>query len=315
VALEEFELDCYYLKGSNLERNLPLEFSKLGNLKKVKIKHGHNNLSEFPVQIFTRNLKELHLIDCNLTREIGRASSLTSLIVSGLGNQEKSLPEEIGDLSNLRYLYVKGEGLEALPDSIGKLVSLEELIIDSESSFETLPDTMANLRKLKLLSLPNIYFCSPCEDVHSFPQCIYELTSLEVLNIPDVSSEIIQSHRFSELRKLKDIFLPTFDLKDIEEYGENFFFQLIRGRDNLNVYTYTSEINLKPTIQALQEIDVNDRVRFVSTTNKNGEDMDISSDGAFCIIDMFSRFRFLNHVFSSLSSLEKMKDGYGFLKG
>ncbi|MHA1130196.1 MAG: hypothetical protein ACTSQQ_05255, partial [Candidatus Helarchaeota archaeon] len=61
------------------------------------------------------------------------------------GSLIQSLPQNIGDLKQLRHLNLEQlHHLVSLPDSIGDLSALQELIIDI-SSLETLPESIGKL--------------------------------------------------------------------------------------------------------------------------------------------------------------------------
>jgi len=59
-------------------------------------------------------------------------------------NQLTSLPESIGDLSNLESLYLQFNQLTTLPESIGDLSSLTRLYLSS-NQLTTLPESFCNL--------------------------------------------------------------------------------------------------------------------------------------------------------------------------
>ena len=60
------------------------------------------------------------------------------------------VPEVIGELSGLRWLYLFNNQLAQLPDSIGKLSGLQKLYLRN-NQLAQLPDTLENLPALKAL--------------------------------------------------------------------------------------------------------------------------------------------------------------------
>jgi len=65
-----------------------------------------------------------------------------------------SLLPEIGDLTNLRELYMYGNHLETLPTTIGHLTNLEELNLN-ENKLKRLPSEIVKLTHLRFLYLFN----------------------------------------------------------------------------------------------------------------------------------------------------------------
>jgi len=85
-----------------------------------------------------------------LPPEIGSLSNLRRLYLSG--NQIETLPPEIGLLSNLQALYLYNNQIETLPPEIGSLSNLEELYLN-KNQIKTLPPEIGSLNNLLYLSL------------------------------------------------------------------------------------------------------------------------------------------------------------------
>ncbi len=66
------------------------------------------------------------------------------------GNDLTSLPESIGNLTQLQVLYCNTNKLTTLPESIGNLTQLQTLYC-SHNKFTTLPDSIGNLTQLREL--------------------------------------------------------------------------------------------------------------------------------------------------------------------
>ena len=67
-------------------------------------------------------------------------------------NQLSTLPEAIGQLSQLQVLYLSGNQLSMLPEAIGQLSQLQELNLFS-NQLNALPETIQSLEKLEKLFL------------------------------------------------------------------------------------------------------------------------------------------------------------------
>jgi len=89
----------------------------------------------------------------------------------------ESLPDAIGNLTQLRTLYASGGRLTRLPDTIGKLTALEYLWLN-ENQLSRLPDSFRCLRHLKKLALDS-------NQLKAFPEVILHLTELEELRLTD----------------------------------------------------------------------------------------------------------------------------------
>jgi Leucine-rich repeat (LRR) protein len=81
---------------------------------------------------------------CNLTH-------LTTLWISS-NNYINTLPNNIGNLINLRELRLHSNNINTLPSTIGNLTQLSELML-SDNELNVLPDSFRNLRNLTLLWL------------------------------------------------------------------------------------------------------------------------------------------------------------------
>src|SRR5260370_10753325 len=142
------------------------------------------------------NLVELD-ISClenleDLPSEIGNLKKLEKLIIdNGNGCQMNiSLPESIGNLSNLKVLRLYGaldpreidtnkptqpSKVKSLPGTIGKLQNLEELDL-GRNAIKDIPAQIASLQKLKKLALDY-------SDIHELPSFVGNLKNLQELSV------------------------------------------------------------------------------------------------------------------------------------
>nr|XP_025876778.1 disease resistance protein RPM1-like [Oryza sativa Japonica Group] len=118
----------------------------------------------------------------------------------------KSLPNEIFNLFNLRFLCLRHTGIEILSEEIGRLQNLEVLDVFN-AGLSTIPKVIAKLRKLRYLYVGNLFL----EDKYKVavftgtrvPEGIVHLTGLHSLQYVE-SNETILSHLgvFTEIRNL-----------------------------------------------------------------------------------------------------------------
>jgi len=88
----------------------------------------------------------------SLPSEIGNLTNLKTLFLNN--NNLTSLPKEIGNLKNLETLYVEENNLTSIPSSIGNLNKLKFFRL-SDNNLTSLPSSSGNLTKLRALTLDN----------------------------------------------------------------------------------------------------------------------------------------------------------------
>ncbi len=119
-----------------------------------------------------------------------------------------AIPDSVFKFKNLKYLNLGNNEITKISHKIGQLSNLEELILKdnslSDHSIITLPDELGTLSKLRVLDLSSNL-------LGNLSSCIYELNSLEVL---DVSRTNVQfDNRIYELEQLQvlrisELFVP-----------------------------------------------------------------------------------------------------------
>lgn len=98
---------------------------------------------------------------------------LTRLSVLGLVfNRIEDLPDWIGHLNDLKWLFLDSNRLSSIPETIGRLANLETLSL-SYNNLRTLPDSVCRLENLRSLSLER----NPFE---SLPGCLATMTEVKI---------------------------------------------------------------------------------------------------------------------------------------
>jgi leucine-rich repeat protein SHOC2 len=110
-----------------------------------------------------------------LELKIDRAIQDRSTHLDLYQQQLTTLPESIGNLTDLVSLRLVDNNLNTLPESIGNLTNLRELRL-YQNQLKTLPDSIANLQQLTWLSLS-------LNRLTVFPEQIAELTNLSGLRL------------------------------------------------------------------------------------------------------------------------------------
>lgn len=133
---EAFEKGSWTLRLRAIE-DIPREIEKLRNLRTLEIEHTENRKG---------SIREISIPD-----EIGALTQLTSLTIKGTGVTR--IPTSIGNLVALKQLNISWNLLlEYLPSSIGNLINLRELNLEY-NSLKTLPDEIQFLTSLVKLYL------------------------------------------------------------------------------------------------------------------------------------------------------------------
>ncbi|XP_067294650.1 protein scribble homolog [Pseudorasbora parva] len=208
-SLEELLLD------SNQLRDLPKPFFKLHNLRKlglsdneiqklppdvanftqlVELDISRNDITEIPENIKLCQALEIADFSGNpLTRLV--ADSFTQL--RGLAHLSlndvslQSLPNDIGNLSNLVTLELRENLLKSLPSSLSFLVKLEQLDLGS-NVLEVLPDTLGALPNLRELWLDRNQLSSLPPELGNLRQLVcFDVSENRLSELPTEISGLI----------------------------------------------------------------------------------------------------------------------------
>ncbi len=169
----------------------------------------------------------LSLAGCTLSaKEIPAASTRTLKIAP----QNAHTLDKLGNYPNLEILRISClEGLQALPDSIGKLPKLKELIIDNGNGCTMnpiLPESIGNLESLEKLVLygaqdprkPGDPDDLPQKNRHKFPASMSRLKNLVYLDLGRNGLSELPSF-VKDLPKLRELgFAWNMRLKEIPKF-------------------------------------------------------------------------------------------------
>ncbi len=107
---------------------------------------------------------------------VGSLKNAKKLVIILPDSPLEVLPETLGKMGALEEIIITAKKLKSLPDSIGELKNLKKLDVFSEE-MEELPGSIVDLKQLKILSLWE------CKKLKRLPESIGNLSSLEVLEI------------------------------------------------------------------------------------------------------------------------------------
>ena len=145
---------------------------------------GYSQIGEIPASIgLCRNLEwlQLRLVSGGLPAEIGNLTNLRYLFISGDFGQgsvkypmRKSIPESLGNLKNLEQLDIANvyQG-GPIPESIGNLVQLRSLTLRCDKLTGGIPSSIGELKYLQDFNLSNNMFTG------GIPETIGNMTSLK----------------------------------------------------------------------------------------------------------------------------------------
>ena len=195
--------------------------------------------------------KELEISEDYLTslpESIGNLTNLQTLVISG--DSLTSLPESIGNLTNLQTLRIWGKSLTTLPESIGSLINLQSLGIGGDS-LTTLPESIGNLTNLQKLDISYSSFTT-------LPESIGNLTNLQKLDISRTSLTTLPDW-IGNLTNLQELGISGDSLTSLPESIGN-----LNNLQSLDI-RYTSLTSLPESIGNLNNLQSLD-IRYTSLT-------------------------------------------------
>lgn len=205
------------LPSNNISGKLPEELSNCSNLRVLNLT-GNDVIGRIPD---LSRLRKLEILDLSLNYFSGSfpnwVGSLTGLVALGLGENnfdEGEIPESIGNLKNLTWLYLGGANLKGeIPESVFELRALETLDISSNKISGNFSKSIGKLKNLNKIELFNNNLTG------EIPR---ELANLTFLREIDVSANRMYGKLPEEIGNLKN--LVVFQL-----YKNNFSGELPMG--------------------------------------------------------------------------------------
>lgn len=150
--LKTLDLGSNYFQGP-----LPEEIGELVNLENLNMRGAEQNIGELPHSIGNlKNLKQISLsqMSGDLPKELGELSNLEALWLYS-EYPITSIPDEIYNIKTLKHLELSFTKFPyTIPESIGNLTELEDLCINYDLT-GTIPESIGNLTKLKYMTLAN----------------------------------------------------------------------------------------------------------------------------------------------------------------
>ncbi|KAM7510882.1 hypothetical protein LguiB_009757 [Lonicera macranthoides] len=150
-------LDSLVLPSNLISGNLPPQLSNCSSLRVLNVT-GNNLNGSLPDLSMLKKLEVLDLSGNYFSGEFPVwAAKLTGLVSLGLGDndyEEGGIPESLGNLKNLNWLYLAGSNLKGdIPESFSQLQELETLDICRNKISGNFPIWITKLIKLKKIEL------------------------------------------------------------------------------------------------------------------------------------------------------------------
>ncbi|PNX93695.1 LRR receptor-like kinase resistance protein, partial [Trifolium pratense] len=146
----------------------------------------------------------------NLPIELGKLSNLEVIRAGGNKDIVGKIPEELGECKNLTVLGLADTKISgSIPNSLGKLMKLEKILLWQNSFVGRIPDEIGNCSSLKILDLSLNYFSG------GIPESLGKLSNLEELMLSNnnVSGSIPAS--VSNLTNLIQLQLDTNEISGL----------------------------------------------------------------------------------------------------
>jgi len=250
----------------------------------------------------------------------------------------EALPESIGNLKNLRELFISYcYSLTSLPDSIGDLFSLESLTIVYCNSIASLPETIGNLKNLKKLKiqrsggLTNLpenlgdlekleeISLNNCRSIMELPESIGNLKNLKKLKIYSVGSmetlpknlknlQALETLELNSIKKLKSLPMNIGELKSLQKLIINGCYQLENLPESIGNLVNLKELKISNT----------DKLKRLPESFFNLKSLEnLNIDHCKALISLSNSFGEINSLktlkISNCGALEKFPDSIGKL--
>lgn len=194
------------------------------SIESTTIKREYTSLSEAlknPEKVYNLNLSNQSV---TIPKEAW-AKFIRLEILSFKNDHLKEIPQEIGELKNLKVLDLSGNDFKSLPTSFSKLNQLEELYLNDDQylQFDKNTKTLNLPKNLRILHLEN-------DNLNNLPKEIYELKKLERLFLNDNKFMEVPKE-MDGMKNLKQLDfhnnkIPA-QLRAIHNQNQNFGFKII----------------------------------------------------------------------------------------
>ncbi|KAK2416981.1 putative disease resistance protein RGA3 [Trifolium repens] len=169
--------------------------------------------------------------------------------IKGVGlHNETLLHTWISRYKYLRYLYLDYSSIETLPNSIAELEHLRVLSLSYNNKIKRLPHSIFKLHNLQLLAL------NGCTELETLPKGLGKLISLRILSITTKQS-VLSLTEFVNLTHLQDLAFQNCENMKLEFSGE----KQLTSIETLSLFSCGSleslPLHIFPKLQSLEIVD------------------------------------------------------------
>ncbi len=170
--------------------------------------------------LFDQGMKENEIFDMKTgqQRQIRPMDMNHGKLTNGL----KSLPEEIGNLTKLEYLFIANGEIEELPDALEKLVNLTDVEIYNCSKMKKFPMVLARMKNIVSLNIANNRQWS-AEEIYKGLDALANGPSKEKIQILYVRDNSLEElpESFRNMKKLGLVDLALNKISKIHPLGKD----------------------------------------------------------------------------------------------
>ena len=183
---------------------LPLLFSCQEKFNKVPYDYKEENIRKFPVE----EAKSMVLDSLWDKRDSNTYLRLKNLDIIMM-KEVNYIPNWIGDFSKLKLLWIvneKNKKIKSIPSNVGKLSNLIEFIA-TNNEIKVIPESFYNLKKLNKLEIGN-------NKIETISPLVGNLENLKSINLSDNPITNIPNE-ICELQKLEFLVLENTQIKEL----------------------------------------------------------------------------------------------------
>ncbi|XP_042492620.1 receptor protein-tyrosine kinase CEPR2-like [Macadamia integrifolia] len=193
-------LNSLFLPSNSISGELPFQLINCSSLRVLNLT-GNDMNGTLPDLSPLRSLEILDLsfnyFSGRFPNWVGKLTNLDSLGLGQNGFDEGEIPESLGNLKNLTWLYLAGANLRGqIPQSIFRLKALETLDFSSNSISGEIPKAISNLQLLNKIELFSNNFTGDIPP---------ELSKLTLLREFDISKNQMSGEVPAEIGNLKNL--------------------------------------------------------------------------------------------------------------